>query len=109
MGGGDELKAELTKLGPKCGGSVAERAKRLWCTKGFSRRSELDQKIVAPALVAKKKTSSDEGEALLREIVVLETQLTELGDLLEECIANTKTQLQKKQSRTTRIAGRDGE
>jgi len=28
-------------------------------------------------------------------------QLTELGDLLEECIGNTKTQLQKKQSRTT--------
>ena len=37
--GGDMLKQELQKLGLKCGGSVAERAKRLWATKGKSFRS----------------------------------------------------------------------
>jgi len=98
--GADTLKEELQKLGLKCGGSVAERAKRLWSTKDFSLRSELDVKIVAPSLVAKKKEGASE-DALLRDIVVLEAQLVELGDLLEECVANTKMQVQKKQSRTT--------
>jgi splicing factor 3A subunit 3 len=52
--GGDMLKEELQKLGLKCGGTPADRAKRLWSTKGFTLRSQLDPKIVAPALVKKK-------------------------------------------------------
>jgi len=105
--GGDLLKQELQKLGLKCGGSVAERAKRLWATRGKSFRSELDAKLIAPALLAKENGDGAESEgpqdALLRAIVVLETQLGELKTLLEESnvIANTKMQVQKKQSRTT--------
>ena len=37
--------------------------------------------------------AKSEGEALLREIVVLETQLLELREMLEATIANTKTQV----------------
>ena len=99
--GGDMLKEELMKLGLKCGGTPADRASRLWSTKGKTLRSQLDPKVVAPALLKKDKGEGEGTEALMRSIVVLETQLTELGDLLEETIGNTKIQVQKKQSRTT--------
>jgi len=36
----------------------------------------------------------------MRAIVIAETQVAELGELLEETIAGTKMQVQKKQSRT---------
>ena len=99
--GGDMLKEELMKLGLKCGGTPADRARRLWSTKGKTLRSQLDPKVVAPALLKKDKGEGEGTESLMRSIVVLETQLTELGDLLEETIGNTKIQVQKKQSRTT--------
>jgi hypothetical protein len=46
-------------------------------------------------LLAKKgeEGGKSEGQVLLREIVVLETQLLELKEMLEETIASTKTQV----------------
>ena len=45
--GADRLKKELYRLGCKCGGSLQERAKRLYSTKGLT-RSEYPKKIVHP-------------------------------------------------------------
>ena len=48
--GGDVLKAELARLGLKCGGTPPQRAERLWQTKGV-RLNDLQQ--AQPSLFAK--------------------------------------------------------
>lgn len=55
---GDTLKAELTRLGLKCGGTVADRAKRLFLTKDTP-LSELPKKLFAKKKGAATKPSSD--------------------------------------------------
>jgi hypothetical protein len=44
----DAIKAELSSLGLKCGGTVSERADRLWATKNISIISHLPQEMLAP-------------------------------------------------------------
>ena len=44
---GDLLKVELGRLGLKCGGTVLDRAKRLFVTKQYKHRSEWPRKILA--------------------------------------------------------------
>ena len=51
------------KLGLKCGGTPADRASRLWSTKGKTLRSQLDPKVVAPALLKKDKGEGEGTEA----------------------------------------------
>ena len=43
----DTIKAELRSLGLKCGGTISERANRLWATKNISIISELPQEVLA--------------------------------------------------------------
>jgi len=102
--GMDALKHELMRLGCKCGGSLKERAQRLLSTKGCSKRSELDTKILANAptseKIKNKNITRQAVDSIAKEIAVLEAQLAELGELLYDTIEQTKTQVQKKQSRT---------
>ena len=55
---GDTLKAELTRLGLKCGGTVADRAKRLFMTKDTP-LSELPKKLFAKKKAAANQAGSD--------------------------------------------------
>ena len=48
--GGDRLKQALSSLGLKCGGTVAQRAARLFLTKTTS-LSDMDKSLFAPAKV----------------------------------------------------------
>lgn len=62
---GDKLKAELTRLGLKCGGTVSDRAKRLFMTKDTP-LSELPKKLFAKKKATPAQTNSDEGAAPVR-------------------------------------------
>ena len=55
---GDKLKAELTRLGLKCGGTVSDRAKRLFVTKDTP-LSELPKKLFAKKKAAPIQTNKD--------------------------------------------------
>ncbi|KAG7176412.1 Splicing factor 3A subunit 3-like, partial [Homarus americanus] len=96
----DRLKSALMALGLKCGGTLEERAQRLFKTKGMS-VEELD-----PSLFAKSKpgkvTKGRETEKI-RELAMLEAQVYRLTETLSEQRMATKENVQRKQAR------RDGE
>ncbi|KPP63147.1 protein SDE2-like [Scleropages formosus] len=50
----EKLKAELTRLGMKCGGTLQERAARLFSVRGLS-RDEIDPSLLAKPMKGKKK------------------------------------------------------
>lgn len=101
----DRLKAALTALGMKCGGTLEERAARLFSTKG----KDLGQ--IDPGLFAKKKSSSAgkgfSGLEKLREVAALEAQVYHLTELLSEVRAATKENVERKQARTEHERGED--
>ncbi|XP_018328525.1 splicing factor 3A subunit 3 [Agrilus planipennis] len=91
----DRLKSALLALGLKCGGTLEERAQRLWATKGST---SLD-----PSLMAKNKggRASKEKELLRqRELACLEAQVYKLAELVSQQRAATKENVQRKQART---------
>lgn len=82
-------------LGLKCGGTLEERAQRLFSTKG---KGSLD-----PSLMTKKKSgkASKEKEQLRqRDLACLEAQIYKLADLVTAQRAATKENVQRKQART---------
>ena len=118
----EALKNELQGLGLKCGGTLEQRAQRLFATKGAVVVGDLDQTQLAGAAAAAKaaakaaapakakaatsepKASGGEEERrrteLRKEIGLIEHQVAELCDVLRDVIDASKAQVQKKQSRT---------
>ncbi|KAJ8961028.1 hypothetical protein NQ314_006010 [Rhamnusium bicolor] len=91
----DRLKSALMALGLKCGGTLEERAQRLFSTKG---KGSLD-----PSLMTKnnKGKASKERELLRqRELATLEAQIYRLADLVAPQRGATKENVQRKQART---------
>lgn len=92
----DRLKSALMALGIRCGGTLEERADRLFSTKGTA---ELD-----PSLMVKKSQSRARQNAhvALRgyQIAGLEAKLYRLAELVAEHRAATKENVQRKQART---------
>ncbi|KAJ3645718.1 hypothetical protein Zmor_023356 [Zophobas morio] len=91
----DRLKSALMALGLKCGGTLEERAQRLFSTKG---KGSLD-----PSLMTKNKSgkASKEKEQLRqRELACLEAQIYRLAELVAPQRAATKENVQRKQART---------
>lgn len=91
----DRLKSALMALGLKCGGTLEERAQRLFSTKG--------KKSLDPNLLAKSKPGKSNRERDLerqRDIAFLEAQVYKLAELLGEQRAATKENVQRKQART---------
>lgn len=90
----DRLKSALIALGIKCGGTLEERAQRLFSTKG--------KNTFEPILMAKK----DSGKITAREatrhrdIAQLESQLYRYAELISEQRTATKENVQRKQART---------
>lgn len=92
----DRLKSALMALGLKCGGTLEERAQRLFSTKG--------KKTLDPSLMAKKPTKSTsvhsrENERH-KEIAQLEAYLYKYAELVSEQRSATKENVQRKQART---------
>ncbi|XP_032828775.1 splicing factor 3A subunit 3 [Petromyzon marinus] len=94
----DRLKSALMALGLKCGGTLEERAQRLFSTKGKSLES-LD-----PSLFTKSKAKSSKGSKKdmerNKEIALLEAQIYEYAEILGEQRQLTRENVQRKQART---------
>lgn len=90
----DRLKSALMALGIKCGGTLEERAQRLFSTKG--------KRIIDPSLLAKKDVGrqSARDAARHREIANLEAQLYRYAELVSDHRSSTKENVQRKQART---------
>jgi len=103
----EALKTELERLGLKCGGSLQERAARLFLTKS----TPLDKmpklhlakggKRSAPGDDVAKAGSGSQSAALL------EAQTMRIGELLAEVIEDTAAMVEKKQARTYEEIERD--
>uniref|UniRef100_UPI00358EDC32 splicing factor 3A subunit 3 n=1 Tax=Myxine glutinosa TaxID=7769 RepID=UPI00358EDC32 len=94
----DRLKSALMALGLKCGGTLEERAQRLFSTKGKS----LD--LLDPSLFTKSKAKSSKGSSRdaerNKEIAFLEAQIYEYVEILGEQRQLTRENVQRKQART---------
>lgn len=90
----DRLKSALVALGLKCGGSLEERAERLWKTKGKT----ADE--IEPSLFAKKKGGIFSDVAKQKAIAFMEVQIYKYIDILDEQRQTTKENVQRKQART---------
>lgn len=90
----DRLKSALMALGIKCGGTLEERAHRLFSTKG---KQDID-----PSLMAKKTSGRQNSRDAARnhEIAALEAQLYRYAELVSEHRTSTKENVQRKQART---------
>lgn len=93
----DRLKSALLALGLKCGGTLEERAQRLFATKGKN-LDELDPTMFTKAKPGKAGKSKD-GERQ-KEIANLEGQVYRLSEVLSEQRQSTRENVQRKQART---------
>ncbi|KAB7505813.1 Splicing factor 3A subunit 3 [Armadillidium nasatum] len=96
----DRLKSALMALNLKCGGTLEERAQRLFITKGKS-LSELDPSMFSRAKTDKVNKGRESEKT--REIALLEAQVYRCAEILTEQRIATKENVQRKQAR------RDGE
>uniref|UniRef100_T1J1H1 Matrin-type domain-containing protein n=1 Tax=Strigamia maritima TaxID=126957 RepID=T1J1H1_STRMM len=93
----DRLKSALMALKLKCGGTLEERAKRLFTTKG-KQIDELDPTLVSKAKPGKA-SKAREAERQ-KEVAFLEAQMYRLIEILSEQRQATKENVQRKQART---------
>ncbi|XP_016105950.1 splicing factor 3A subunit 3-like, partial [Sinocyclocheilus grahami] len=92
----DRLKSALMALGLKCGGTLEERAQRLFSTKGKSLES-LDPSLFAKNPKAKGPKKDSERN---KESAFLEAQIYEYVEILGEQRQLTHENVQRKQART---------
>eukprot|EP00252_Welwitschia_mirabilis_P025296 TRINITY_DN7840_c0_g1_i1.p1 TRINITY_DN7840_c0_g1~~TRINITY_DN7840_c0_g1_i1.p1 ORF type:complete len:506 (+),score=90.10 TRINITY_DN7840_c0_g1_i1:171-1688(+) len=95
--GSEKLKQALVALGLKSGGTVQQRAERLFLTK-HTPLEKLDRKHFAKGncLVSR----SEEEIARMKEIALMELKMKRLVELLHETIEETKANVEKKQALT---------
>lgn len=91
--GPEKLKQALTALGLKTGGTVQQRAERLFLTK-YTALEELDRKHFAKGPVTPEELKAAKGVALT------EVKMQRLCELLHEAIEETKSHVEKKQALT---------
>ncbi|XP_066146417.1 splicing factor 3A subunit 3 [Euwallacea fornicatus] len=91
----DRLKSALLALGLKCGGTLEERAQRLFSTKG---QSSLDPSLMTKG--SKGKASKEKELLRHKELASLEGQVYKLSEIVSEQRVATKENVQRKQART---------
>lgn len=91
----DRLKWALIALGLKCGGSLQERANRLWATKDMD-ISQLPKSMLAKS--GSKNSSKDEERC--KDLSMLEARIFRLLEILNEQRKGTEENVQRKQART---------
>merc|ERR1719187_1469711 len=92
----DRLKSGLVALGLKCGGTLQERAQRLFLTKGKN-LSELNKDLFAKHKPGKGRNEKTEK---LKEIARMEAQIYRFAELLSEIRNDTVENVERKQART---------
>lgn len=102
----DRLKSALMAINLKCGGTLEQRAERLFSTKGKS-PDEIDSSLYAKGKgkKIKKVTNTEDSE----EIAALEARIYCLSDLLEKQRLETKENVQRRQARNESERDDDGE
>jgi len=93
----DRLKSALMALNLKCGGTLEERANRLWFTKN-KKLDDLDSSFFAKSKISKQNKTKDVQKQ--KEIAMLEAQIYKLCEILSEQRHGTKENVQRKQART---------
>jgi len=93
----DRLKSALIAMGLKCGGTLEERAQRLFSTKG---KVTLDPSLRAKTPSAKSTSLQIRENEKHKEIAQLEAYLYKYADILSEQRHATKENVQRKQART---------
>nr|CAB3266000.1 splicing factor 3A subunit 3 [Phallusia mammillata] len=99
----DRLKSALMALNLKCGGTLDQRAERLFSTKGRT----MDE--LKPSLFAKNKQSKKEDPNRGKDIAFLEAQVYHLMELLSEQRQATRENVQRRQARTENEREDEGE
>ncbi|EDO29934.1 predicted protein [Nematostella vectensis] len=92
----DRLKQALQALGLKCGGTLEERAQRLFSTKGVP-LEKLDPSVFAKSRAGKGRESSERQ----KDIASYEAQVYHLSELLGEQRQATRENVERKQARTS--------
>jgi splicing factor 3A subunit 3 len=96
----DRLKSALMALNLKCGGTLEERASRLFGTKGKN-LSELDPNLFAKNTGKGGKINGKSREAeKQKEIAAMEAQIYRFSEILSEVRAATRENVERKQART---------
>lgn len=90
----DRLKTALMAVGLKCGGSLEERAKRLWMTKGK------EMNTLDPSLFAKSRDEKGRDGSRMKEVAMMEGKIYCLVEILNEQKQATKENVQRKQARS---------
>ncbi|XP_053207953.1 splicing factor 3A subunit 3-like [Panonychus citri] len=93
----DRLKTALMALNLKCGGTLEERANRLWSTKGKT-MDELDPNLFAKGKPGKVRKNVEMEKR--KGIAFLEAQIYNFSEILSEQRHATKENVQRKQART---------
>ncbi|XP_031260104.1 splicing factor SF3a60 homolog isoform X1 [Pistacia vera] len=100
--GPEKLKEALAALGLKSGGTVQQRAERLFLTK-HTPLEKLDKKHFAKGSRGPEKNgvaAPPQEVGNLKDIALMEAKMQKLCDLLEETIERTKQNVEKKQALT---------
>ncbi|XP_033635336.1 splicing factor 3A subunit 3-like [Asterias rubens] len=93
----DRLKSALMALGLKCGGTLEERAQRLFSTKGVP-LDQLDASLFAKSKTGKGGKKDNVGKQ--KDMAYLEAQVYFFAELLGEQRLATRENIQRKQART---------
>lgn len=99
--GAEKLKEALAALGLKSGGTLQQRAERLFLTKNTP-LDLLDRKHFAKSLRGANQNgvSASPQQGSMKEIALIEAKLKKLCELLDETIVRTKENVEKKQALT---------
>eukprot|EP00887_Chlorella_sp_A99_P006821 scaffold2.g6821.t1 len=100
--GPERLKAALQAMGLKCGGTLAQRAQRLWATKGKS-LAELDKSLFAKGAGPAHNGSADAAGGCTTaapNAALLEAKVAKLVEMLGSVVEDTKGRIEKRQAQT---------
>lgn len=95
----DRLKLALIALNLKCGGTLEERAKRLYSVKG-KHESEIDPSLFVKSSKGNDKNSKFKNSEKQKEIALIESNIMKLSEILSEQKQATIENVQRKQART---------
>ncbi|KAG1663564.1 hypothetical protein FOA52_013184 [Chlamydomonas sp. UWO 241] len=101
--GAERLKEALQGMGLKSGGTLRERASRLFMTKTTPLK-ELDKKHFARGFIAPGSQKTDEDSRKAEEgalqVCLLEARITKLTEILGQVVSDTRGRIEKKQAQT---------
>ncbi|CAE7530320.1 SF3A3 [Symbiodinium microadriaticum] len=93
----DRLKGAMEALGLKCGGTLSDRADRLWSVRGV-KPNDIPDKLKAKA---KRAGSADNsGDSARKKTALLEYLIQSLCSLMAEIVTATRRHAEKQQTRT---------